>query len=141
ALVTDDAATGIVGRRHDRYGVLGDVDSEGQALFIDSRATVLYEVRRCVADVQVQVARTAALHFMVDGAGDDVPGGRFGPLVRAVHESTAIGQPEHTALSAHCLGDQEGLGVRVVQTGRVKLVEFHVGHPAPGPPRHGDAIA
>ena len=37
--------------------------------------------------------------------------------------------------------DQEGLGVRVVQAGRVELDELHVRHAAAGAPCHRDAVA
>ena len=57
------------------------------------------------------------------------------------HEAAAVGQQQMAALAAHRLGDQEGLGVRVVQAGRVELDELHVGDPAAGAPGHGDAVA
>jgi hypothetical protein len=57
------------------------------------------------------------------------------------HEARAVRQAQQAALAAQGLGDQEGLGVRVVQAGRVELDELHVRHPAAGAPGHGDAVA
>ena len=31
--------------------------------------------------------------------------------------------------------------MRVVKAGRVKLIEFHVGHPTAGTPGHGNTVA
>ncbi len=58
-----------------------------------------------------------------------------------LHETAAVGQQQMAAFAAHRLADQEGLGVRVIQAGRVELDELHVGHPAAGAPGHGDAVA
>ena len=78
---------------------------------------------------------------MVDGAGHDVPGRQFATRVEARHETLAIGQAEQGAFAAQCLGDEETLGLRVVQAGRVELVELQVADPAAGAPGHGDAVA
>ncbi|MCY1421134.1 hypothetical protein D9M71_367800 [compost metagenome] len=78
---------------------------------------------------------------MVDGAGDDVARGQFFTRVEARHETLAIGQLEQATLATQGFGNQEALGLRVVQAGRVELVELKVGHPATGTPGHGDAIA
>ena len=78
---------------------------------------------------------------MVDGAGNDVPRCKLRALVEALHEALAVGQAQHGALAAQCLGDQEGLGFGMIQAGGVELVEFHVADPAAGSPAHGDAVA
>jgi hypothetical protein len=51
------------------------------------------------------------------------------------------GSFEQAAFAAHRLGDQEGLGLRVVQAGGVELDELHVPHPAARAPGHRDAVA
>ena len=51
-----------------------------------------------------------------------------------------LGSFEVRAFAAQGLGDQEALGRRVVQAGRVELVEFQVADPAAGAPGHGDAV-
>ena len=78
---------------------------------------------------------------MVDGAGHDVPRRQLGARVEPVHEAVAVGQQQLAAFAAHRLGDQERLGLAVVQAGGVELVELHVGDPAAGAPGHGDAVA
>ncbi|MNV95733.1 hypothetical protein D3C71_1906590 [compost metagenome] len=102
---------------------------------------VLDELGRLVADVQVHAVHTQALHLVVDGAGDDVARGQLGARVEALHEALAVGQLEQAAFAAHRLGDQEVLRLRVVQAGRVELVELQVADPAAGAPGHGDAVA
>ena len=96
---------------------------------------------RLVRDVEIDAIQAALFHFEVDGPGDHVARRQFGALIVRGHEAGAVGQLEQAAFAAHRLGDQEGLGVRVVQAGGVKLDEFHVGDPATGAPAHGDAVA
>ena len=98
-------------------------------------------VRGLVADIEVDAVEAALLHLEVDGAGDDVA--RCELLARIVlgHEAGAVGQLQQPALAADGLGNQEGLGLRVVQAGRVELDELHVADPAARPPRHRYAVA
>ncbi|MOA10996.1 hypothetical protein D3C78_1309100 [compost metagenome] len=83
-----------------------------------------------MADVQIDAIDTQAFHFMVDGPGDDVPWRQFCPWIEALHEALAVGQLEVGTLAAQGFGDQEALGLRVIQAGGVKLVELQVRHPA-----------
>ena len=140
-LVHQHAAAGVVRRRHHRDGLAGDVDAEVQAAFVDRGEVLLDERRRLVADVQVHAVDTQALHLVVDGPRHHIAGRQLGTLVEARHEALAIGQPEQRALATQRLGDQEILGLRVVQAGRMELVEFQVADPATGAPGHGDAVA
>ncbi|MCY1422382.1 hypothetical protein D9M71_380590 [compost metagenome] len=94
-----------------------------------------------VADVQIDAVDAQALHFMVDGPGDDVSWGQFGPWIEALHEALAVGQLQVGTFASQGFGDQEALGLRVIQASRVELVEFQVRHPAARAPGHGDAIA
>ena len=94
-----------------------------------------------MADIQEQVVCTQALHLMVNGPGNNVPGREFRPFIKPVHKSTAIRQPEHATFAPNRLGNQEGFGVRVVQAGGVELVELHVGNTATGPPGHGNSVS
>lgn len=140
-LVDEHAAAGIVSGRHYRDRLLGNVDAEVQAALVDGGEVRLDELGRLVADVQVDAVDPQTLHFMVDGAGHDIPGRQFATRVEARHETLAIGQAEQGAFAAQCLGDEETLGLRVVQAGRVELVELQVADPAAGAPGHGDAVA
>ena len=140
-LVDEHAAAGIVSGRHYRDRLLGNVDAEVQAALVDGGEVRLDELGRLVADVQVDTVDPQTLHFMVDGAGHDIPGRQLATRVEARHETLAIGQAEQGAFAAQCLGDEETLGLRVVQAGRVELVELQVADPAAGAPGHGDAVA
>ena len=139
--IRDDASAGVVGRRYHGNRLRRDVDAEVATAREDVRKVVLEDVRLEVRDVQIQAVRAEALHLVVDGAGDDVPGGEFGALVEVLHEALAGGQAQQTALAAQGLGDEEALRVRMEQAGRMELVELHVRDPASGPPGHGDAVA
>src|SRR5690606_1353703 len=75
-LIDDDAATGVVRRRHDRNRLAQDVDAELQAALVNGGEVGLDEVGRLVADVQVDAIDAEALHFVVDGPGDDVARGQ-----------------------------------------------------------------
>src|SRR5450830_1617513 len=140
-LVDHHAAAGVVRSRHHRNRAFGDVDIESQAALVDRREVGLDERFGFVADVQVDAVDAQALHFMVDGAGDDVARGQFGARVEALHEAFAIRQFQVCTFAAQGFGDQETFGLRVVQAGGVELVEFQVGHPAARAPGHGDAVA
>ena len=94
-----------------------------------------------VRDVEVHAVDAVLLHLEVDRAGDDVARRELGALVVARHEALAVGQLEQPAFAAHRLGDQERLGVRVVEAGRVELDEFHVRDRRARAPAHGHAVA
>jgi hypothetical protein len=99
------------------------------------------EFRRLVGDVEIDAVEAALLHFEVDRARHHVARRQFGAFVVFRHEAAAVRQAQQRALAAHRLGDQERLGVRVIQAGGMKLHEFQVGDPATGAPGHGDAVA
>ncbi|MNZ42564.1 hypothetical protein D3C78_601410 [compost metagenome] len=99
------------------------------------------EVGRLVRDVQVDAVHAQALHLMVDGPGHDVARSQFFAWVEARHEAFTIGQAQQGAFAAQGFGDQEALGLRMVEAGGMELVEFQIGNPTAGAPGHGDAIA
>jgi hypothetical protein len=59
----------------------------------------------------------------------------------ACHEVGAVGAAQDAALAAEGLADQKGIGVRVIQAGRVKLHELEVADRGADPVGHGDAVA
>ena len=59
----------------------------------------------------------------------------------SLHERRAVEQPQHRALAAQRLADQEVLRLRVVQAGRVELVELHVRDLGARAVRHRHAVA
>ena len=140
-LIDHHATAGVVRGRHHGDRALGDVDIEGQAAFVDGREVGLDEGFGLVADVQVHAVDTKALHFVVDGAGDDIAWCQLGAWVEALHEAFAIGQLQMCAFAAQGFGDQEALGLRVVQARGVELVELQVGDPAARAPGHRNAVA
>ena len=140
-LIDHHATAGVVRGRYHGDRALGDVDVEGQAAFVDGREVGLDEGFGLVADVQVHAVDTQALHFVVDGAGDDIAWCQFGAWVEALHEAFAIGQLQMCAFAAQGFGDQEALGLRVVQARGVELVELQVGDPAARAPGHRNAVA
>ena len=58
-----------------------------------------------------------------------------------LHEPPSSGVQQDAALSAHRLGNQKRFHLRVEETGRVELDEFHVRDRGAGTPGHGDAVA
>src|SRR5690554_880369 len=138
--VDHDAAAGVMRRRDHGDRLAGDVDAEAQAALVNRGEVLAYEGGRLVADVQIHAIQPQTLHLVVDGAGDYVPGRQFGTLVEVGHEAGAVGQLEHRPFATQCLGDQEALGLGVIQAGGMELVELQVGHPAACTPGHGDAI-
>ena len=140
--VGHDAAAGVVRGRHHRDGFAGDVDAQFQAARVDiGEMLAAGKLAGLCVMSRIDAVEAAVFHFEVDGAGHHVARRQFGARVVLRHEARAVGQSQDAALAAHRFGDQEGLGVRVVQAGRVELDELHVGHPASGAPAHGDAVA
>src|SRR5690606_12582930 len=125
----------------DRDGVFRDVDAQFKAACVNGREVLAEPVGGLMADVEVHAVEAALFHFEVDCAGDDVTRGEFGAFIVLGHEASAVGQAQDAAFAAHCFGDQEGLGLRVVEASRVELDEFHVGNTTAGAPGHRDAVA
>jgi hypothetical protein len=105
--VGDHAAAGIVCRRHHGYRLARDVDAEFAAAREDGREVLGEEFRRLVRHVEEDAVEAVALHFEVDGAGDDVSRREFGTFVVSRHEARAVGQAQQAALAAQGFGDQE----------------------------------
>ena len=129
-----------MGRGHHRDGLFRHVDTQLQAAGIDVGKVLLNKAQRLVRDVEVDAIEAAFFHLEVDGAGHHVARGQLGAFVVPRHEPLAGGQQQAPALAAHRFGNQEALGMRVEQAGRVKLDELHVLHAAAGPPGGCDAI-
>jgi hypothetical protein len=102
---------------------------------------VLEEFRRLVRHVEEHAVEAVAFHLEVDGAGHDVTRCQFRAAVVVGHEARAVGQAQQASLAAQSLRNQEGLGVRMVEAGRVELDELHVGHAATGAPCDRHAVA
>ena len=139
--VDNDAATGVVGRRHHRHRLAAGIQAKFQAPGQDGGEVRLHEIRRAVADVQIHAVRAEPLHFVVDGAGHHVPRRQFAATVESFHEAFAVRQKQSPAFAAQGFGDEERACRRVEQTGGVELVELHVRNAATRSPRHGDAVA
>jgi hypothetical protein len=143
--VGDDAAAGVVRRRHHRDRLARDVDAQLQAARVDGREVLLQEGLAEVRRVEPDVVEAVLLHLEVDRAGDDVARRQFGALVvrgmKRAASPSMFGSSRMRALAAQRLGDQEAALLRVVQAGRVELDELHVADPAAGAPGHRDAVA
>ena len=85
-VVSEDAAAGIVGGRHHGDRIPGDVDAEFEAAAVDRGEVAPDEIGRSVGDVKKNAIRAQSFHFMVDGAGDDVPGRQFDAIIEPMHE-------------------------------------------------------
>ena len=134
-------ATGVVGSGHHRNRFTGNVDPQLHAAGIDGGEVFDNELRRFVADVQIDALGPEPFHLMVDGAGDDVTRRQFGTGIEAGHKACPVGQFQYTALATHRLGNQKAFGLGMIQAGRMELVELHVGHAATCAPGHGDPVA
>ena len=134
-------AAHVVGRGHHRDGLTGDIDAVLQAFLIDVGEAALDEVRRLVADVQIDAVGAGLFHFQVDGPGHRVPGGQVFQGVVLLHEGPPGAIDEDGALPPERLGDEEIFGRGVIEAGGVELDEFHVADPGPGPVGHGDAVS
>ena len=111
--IGDYAAAGEVHRRHHRNRLSGDIDAERQATRVDGWKVFFQKCFRLVRDVQKHAVQPAFFHFIVDRPRDHVARRQLGAFIVMWHETGAIGQFQDAAFSAHCLADQERLGVGV----------------------------
>ncbi|EXI69489.1 MAG: hypothetical protein AW07_04232 [Candidatus Accumulibacter sp. SK-11] len=138
--VADDTAAGIVRRWDDRNRRPADVDAEIAAARENVRKVLGEKRRRLVRDVEIDAVESPFLHLEVDRPCHNVARCQFAAGVVPRHEAAAVGQQQPAALAADRLRYQEGLGLRVVEAGRMELDELHVRNPAAGAPRHRNAV-
>src|SRR5690554_607814 len=140
AFVADNAATGIVRGWHHGNRFAGNVDAKFQTFLVNSWEVVPDEVSRFMAYIKIQMVGAQPFHFMVNGSGHYIPRCQFSSLIKTIHEAGAIGQFQQATFASNGFSNQERLCVRVVQTGWVELVEFHVGHATACTPGHSDTV-
>ena len=139
--VGDNATTGVMGRGDHGDRGSGNVVPEFLAALMDGGEVFPDEFRGSCGHVQIDAIGPDPLHFMVHGPRHDVSRREFRARVEARHEVFAVGKGELSALAAHGFGNEKGSGLGMIETGGVKLDEFHVGDPTTGPPGHGDAVS
>ncbi len=79
--VDNDAAAGVVGRRHDRDRFLRDVDAQFETARVDVGEVFVQEGFALVRHVEEDAVEAESLHLVVDGAGNDVARRQFQPRV------------------------------------------------------------
>src|SRR5207244_5812748 len=94
-----------------------------------------------MADVEPDVGFAPALHLAVDRAGHDVAWRELRLTVVERHEARAVEGAQPRALAAQRLAQQERLGPRVIEAGRMELHELEVGHLRPRAVRHGQPVS
>ena len=108
---------------------------------MDGRKALDQEVGGQVGHVEVDAVCAGPLHLHVDAAGDDVARRERAHLMQLAHEGLAGRVPKFATLAAQRFGDEEALGARLVEAGRMKLHELEVGDRAAGTVGHGDTVA
>ena len=133
------AALVMRGRNNgDRPG--GDVDPKAEAGLVDGRKSFTDEAGRLMGDVEIDARLPGPLHLRIDGPRHDIARGEFKPLVILLHEALPLPVGQNPTLAPDRFGDQERLGLWMVEAGRVELHELHVRDLRPGAPCHGDAV-
>src|SRR5690606_36141183 len=139
--INHDTATGVVCGGHHWNRLFCNIDTELKATRFDGRKMVTDKFRRLVADIQIDAFTAQTLDFMVYRTGYDVPWCQLRPFIKPRHKPLAVWQAQISTFAAQSFRNQEGLGFGMVQAGRVKLIELHVGYAASGPPGHGNTVA
>jgi hypothetical protein len=136
-------ATGVMLRRPYGNHVFGNVDTLGQAFFQDVGKMAVEFLGIDMGGVEPDKFGAGKLHFVVDGAGDDVTGCEVLAGIVLFHECRLVVlRAQNGAGTTHGFGDQKGGAYTgLVERGRMKLGEFHVGDAAHGAVHHRDAIA
>src|ERR1019366_7107843 len=96
-----------------------------------------------VAHVEIDGARCSLLTyaFAGDGAGNNIARGEFEQGVVALHKALAVIVAQPGAFAAQGFGEKKAWRAGQRQSGRVKLVELHVGQFGAGVGGKGDAVA
>ena len=79
------------------------------------------EIGPAMAQVEVNAIQAVTLHLGVDRARHDIARRQFGVGTVALHERLAARQLQDCALAAQCFGDQERLGLGMVEAGGMEL--------------------
>jgi hypothetical protein len=87
------------------------------------------------------VVGAGALHLEVDGAGDDVARREVAARVVLFMKGVPSSSRSTAPSPRKRLGDEEGLRLRVIEAGRVELVELHVRDLGPRAVRHRETVA
>ena len=82
-----------------------------------------------------------SLQLGVDCSSDDITRRQISHLVVVRHEGLAVASTQDSAFATNGFGNQERLGLRIVEAGRVELHELHVRQRRAGPIGHRHAIA
>ncbi len=117
----------IVRRGYDRNRLLRDVDSVAEAGLVDVGEVFADHLRGAMGYIEQDVCLAPLLELIVDGSGHDVARRQLLTSVVGRHEPVASLVIELPARSPYRLGDQEGVGLRMVERRRMKLNEFHIG--------------
>ena len=131
--VGDDAAAAVVGGRRDGQPVGGRVEADLGERRHD-RGEPLGEALEA-GGVEPEV-----VDALLEHAGGDGPA-HLVARQQLVDEAVALGVAEQRAVAAQRLRQQRPGHGRVVERGRVELLELDVGHGHAGPDGHGHAVA
>ena len=94
-------------RRNDGDHLLGDIDAEAQALFVDAGKALFDELGAFVPDIEINEGIAAFLQLMIDRAGDDIARSQL--LVRMVgfHKGRSVPELQDPPFAADRLARSE----------------------------------
>ena len=108
----------------------------------------IWEVLACflgvfMSDVETHVVKSVYLHLLVDCPRHNITWGKRQALVVFLHERLAIRQFQYTAISTHCLGNEEGgmCLARMIEGCGMELHKLHVCHCSLGSIHHCLTVA
>jgi len=119
-----NAAHGIMSRRVDWRGVLGEIDAVAQASFVDTREAGAEVVAPEMGEVERDGA--GARDFADDGARDDIAGGQLALGMIALHETLAGCIAKDGAFAAQGFREQKARCAGQKEGGGMELDEFDV---------------
>jgi hypothetical protein len=140
-LITHDTTAQVMRGGNDRNRLLGDIETELQTPLVDGRKVILDKIRGSMRDIEKHVIISPTLHLIVDSPGDNIAGRELKLRVIPLHERLPVHAPELSTLSSHRFGDEKAFRLRVVETGRMKLEELHVGDPSARSVAHRDTVS
>ena len=127
------------------YGdiVGSDVNTHRHAFLINVGEVLACLLRIFMSDVKTHMVESVYLHLLVDCPCHDISRCKRQSLVVFLHKGLSVRQFQYTAISAHCLSDEEG-GMRLarmIEGSGMELYKLHVSHCSLGSIHHCLAIA
>ncbi len=104
-LISFDTTTTIMRCRRNGNHVLGNINTNTEAFFINIREVMNEGILIHVSAIQIHMLCTCTLHFIIDGTCNNITRCQIFSCIVALHEGFAIFITQNTTITSHCFSD------------------------------------